>query len=372
MNYGLIVEGNPFSRKLPILGRSCRYYAEKALESAGVTLAEDAAALEASKEDMLLVLREDAATMSSQFLRFIIDKAENKPMLCKDLEEEKPLLLAVPGKWIQKMVQGLEAPLSMDKLAQRCEELNCPVLDEDEGYLELMPVINAETYQYAVSSINEDNIHHMMHEGVIFLDVQRVLLHTGVQIGTGTIVYPGNVLEGETVIGENCTLYPNNRMNNAKVGSGVTVESSVLIDCVVGDKTTVGPYAYLRPKANIGAGCRIGDFVEIKNSNIDEGTKVSHLAYVGDSDLGKGINVSCGVVFSNYDGKTKNRCVVEDNAFLGCNCNLVAPVHVGKNAYLAAGSTVVENVPEDALLIARSRGTIKEGWVKRRKEAGKL
>ncbi|MEG2951114.1 MAG: DapH/DapD/GlmU-related protein, partial [Clostridia bacterium] len=194
----------------------------------------------------------------------------------------------------------------------------------------------------------------------------------GVSIGAGTMLYAGNTLQGSTVIGANCVLYPNNRIQNAAIGDETTVESSVLLDCSVGAHTTVGPYAYLRPHTSVGDHCRIGDFVEVKNSAIGDGTKVSHLTYVGDSDLGKDINLGCGVVFVNYDGKEKKRSKVEDHAFIGCNCNLVAPVHIGKNAYLAAGSTVVENVPEDALFVARARGVVKEEWVKRRKEAGKL
>ena len=146
----------------------------------------------------------------------------------------------------------------------------------------------------------------------------------------------------------------------------------MLVRCRVGARTTVGPFAYLRPDAEVGEHCRIGDFVEIKNSRIGDGTKVSHLTYVGDSDLGKDINLGCGVVFVNYDGKTKSRSRVDDHAFIGCNCNLIAPVHIGENAYLAAGSTVVEDVPADALFVARSRGVVKEDWVKRRKEQGKL
>ena len=151
-------------------------------------------------------------------------------------------------------------------------------------------------------------------------------------------------------------------MLNATVGDETTIENSVLLHCSVGSHTTVGPFAYLRPKAAVGNHCRIGDFVEIKNSNIGDETKVSHLTYVGDGDLGQHINLGCGVVFSNYDGKLKHRTVVEDNAFIGCNVNLVPPVHIGKDTYIAAGSTVTQDVPDDALFIARVRGEIKEGW----------
>ena len=160
---------------------------------------------------------------------------------------------------------------------------------------------------------------------MIFLDRDRTIVESDVVIAPGVMIYPGNTLQGSTRIGADCVLYPNNRLNNAVVGRGTTVESSVLLNCAVGEETTVGPYAYLRPDTSVGNHCRIGDFVEIKNSSIGDGTKVSHLTYVGDSDLGKDINLGCGVVFVNYDGKVKNRSKVEDHAFIGCNCNLVAP-----------------------------------------------
>ncbi|MBE0601816.1 MAG: bifunctional UDP-N-acetylglucosamine diphosphorylase/glucosamine-1-phosphate N-acetyltransferase GlmU, partial [Firmicutes bacterium] len=194
----------------------------------------------------------------------------------------------------------------------------------------------------------------------------------GVQIGAGTVLYPDNTLQGQTKIGPGCTLYPGSRMKDAHIGSETTVEHSVLLECSVGSHTTVGPFAYLRPKTSVGDHCRIGDFVEIKNSTVGDGTKVSHLTYVGDGDLGKDINLGCGVVFSNYDGKHKHRTVVDDHAFIGCNVNLIPPVRIGRDSYIAAGSTVDQDVPAEAFYIARSRGIVKEGWVKSRKEKGKL
>lgn len=211
-----------------------------------------------------------------------------------------------------------------------------------------------------------------METGVVFIDYERTYIDADVKIGRGTTVYPNCVLEKGSVIGENCMLLPNSRISAAVIGNDVTVESSVLTDCTVGNGTTVGPFAFLRPNSVIGENCRIGDFVEIKNSHVGDGTKVSHLTYVGDSDLGCDINLGCGVVFVNYDGKTKKRSTVDDHAFIGCNTNLVAPVHVGKDAYIAAGATVTEDVPEGALYIARSKGSIKEGWVEKRKADGKL
>ena len=212
----------------------------------------------------------------------------------------------------------------------------------------------------------------LMRGGVTMIDPERTYVDAGVKIGRDAVVYPGCVLQGATRVGEGCTLLPNCRLLDAVVGDNATVESSVLLSCAVGAGTTVGPNAYLRPGTRVGAHCRIGDFVEIKNSTIGDGTKVSHLTYVGDADLGEGINLGCGVVFSNYDGKSKYRCTVGDRAFIGCNVNLVAPVTVEADAYVAAGSTVTKDVPAGALAIARSRQANLAGWVAARKAEGKL
>ena len=212
----------------------------------------------------------------------------------------------------------------------------------------------------------------IMKSGVTMIDPDNTYISGECEIGHDVTIYPGNVLEGKCVIGEGTVLYPNNHIKNTAIGSGCEVRSSTFIDAKVGNGTKIGPNAYLRPKSVVGDGCKIGDFVEVKNANIGDGTKMSHLAYVGDADLGKNINISCGVIFSNYDGKVKNRVHVEDDAFIGCNVNLVAPLKIGRGSYIAAGSTVTEDVPEDSLAIARSRQTNKENWAKERRERGEL
>lgn len=211
-----------------------------------------------------------------------------------------------------------------------------------------------------------------MRAGVTLIDPAATYIEGDVVIGRDTVIYPGCVLEKGSVIGEHCTLLPNCRISQSTLGDGVKVESSVVLESSVDDGTTVGPFAYLRPGSKVGKKCRVGDFVEIKNSSLDDGTKVSHLTYVGDSDLGKRINIGCGVVFVNYDGKQKNRSSVDDDAFIGCNANLVSPVHIGKGAYIAAGSTITEDVPDEAFAIARERQTVKDDWVAKRKMEGKL
>lgn len=199
--------------------------------------------------------------------------------------------------------------------------------------------------------------------GVEFFDLDSAQIEEGVVIGAGTYVGPATIITGGTVIGKDCVIGQNCRIDGCRIGDGVTVEQSVMKDGEVGSGTTVGPFAYIRPGSVIGSGCRIGDFVEIKNSKIGDGTKVSHLTYVGDSDLGSDINLGCGVVFVNYDGRDKYRSVVGDGAFIGCNCNIISPVKIGAGAYLAAGGTVTRDVPPGALFIARDRGRSIEGWV---------
>ena len=208
------------------------------------------------------------------------------------------------------------------------------------------------------------NEYHMIN-GVTITDPENTYIGKDVEIAPDTIIYPGCMLEGKTKIGKSCIIGPNTRMTSCDIHDCVTIQSSTLIEAQVKSFTTVGPYAYLRPNSKIGEHVRIGDFVEVKNSTIDDGTKVSHLTYVGDSDVGKCVNFGCGTVTVNYDGKVKNRCKIGDGAFIGCNTNLVAPVEIAPRAYTAAGSTITKNVPEDSLAIARARQYNKEGWRKK-------
>lgn len=207
-----------------------------------------------------------------------------------------------------------------------------------------------------------------MQNGVTIIDPYTTYIGPDVTIDRDAVIYPGNVLEGHTAIGPGAVLYPNNRLVDATVGAGSTVESSLLERCTVGENVTIGPNAHLRPGAQLADRVRVGNFVEIKNATVGAGSKVSHLTYVGDGDVGAGVNVGCGVVFVNYDGASKHRSTVGDNVFIGCNTNLVAPVQVGDGAYIAAGTTVTEDIPADALCIGRSRQSVKPGWAKTRKE----
>lgn len=206
----------------------------------------------------------------------------------------------------------------------------------------------------------------LMLEGVTIVDPNAVYIDAAVKIGRDTVIYPGALILGDTQIGEDCVIGQNCRIQNSVIGNQTEIQSSTILDSKVGSNTTVGPYAYLRPGSNLGDHVKIGDFVEVKNANFGNGSKASHLAYIGDADVGEEVNIGCGVVFVNYDGIHKNRSTVEDHAFIGSNSNLVAPVVVEKYGYVAAGSTITKRVPGGALAVARAKERLIEGWGERK------
>lgn len=177
----------------------------------------------------------------------------------------------------------------------------------------------------------------------------------------GATIFPNNYIGAGSVIKSGAVLRPNNIIEGSIVERGAVVTASVLEGAHIGEGAQVGPFCYMRQGANVGANCKAGDFVEIKNATLGDGSKASHLAYIGDVDIGKECNVGCGVIFVNYDGRHKHRSSVGDRAFIGSNCNVIAPVNVGDDAYIAAGTTITEDVPPAALVIGRSRQIVKEG-----------
>ena len=215
--------------------------------------------------------------------------------------------------------------------------------------------------------LNRRKVEALMLSGVTIIDPDKVQITTNVKVGRDTVLYPGTVLEGDTVIGENCVIGSDTSLRNCKVGNNTTVLKTVAIDSEIGSDTNVGPFAYLRPGTRVGSDVKIGDFVEVKNSTIDDGTKVAHLTYIGDADVGKRVNFGCGTVVVNYDGEHKHRTIIEDDCFIGCNTNLVSPVIVRHGAYTAAGSTITDEVPAESLAIARSKQVVKEQWTANRK-----
>jgi len=207
------------------------------------------------------------------------------------------------------------------------------------------------------------NTHHM-ENGVRMISPASVYIDATVDIAGDTVIYPGAILEGQCKIETGAIIGANTHMKDTVLKQHAHIRQSVTDSAVIGAHTEVGPFAYLRPGTVIGDRCRVGDFVEIKNATLGNDTKVAHLAYIGDADVGSGVNYSCGAITANYDGKNKFRTTIKDGAFIGSNVNLVAPVTIGEGAFAAAGSTITDDLPGDALGIARARQVQKLNWKK--------
>lgn len=216
----------------------------------------------------------------------------------------------------------------------------------------------AQAEQIMRRRINEGH----MRNGVSIIDPSTTYIEADVIIGADTIIQPGSFLRGKTVIGEDCIIGPNADLSDTHLESGVAVQYSVISDSIIRKEASVGPFAYIRPGSEVGEHVKVGDFVELKNTRLGNHSKVSHLSYLGDAEVGENVNVGCGTVTVNYDGVKKYKTVIGDHSFIGCNANLVAPVNVGQGSYVAAGSTVTQDVPDGALAIARERQLNKEGY----------
>ena len=203
----------------------------------------------------------------------------------------------------------------------------------------------------------------LMDNGVTIMDIDSTFIDDGVCIEPDTIIYPFTWIEGATKIGTGCQIGPNSRIQNSSIGDYTTLHFIYAHDCQIGHHVTVGPYVHLRPNTVLADGVKVGNFVEVKNSQVGIGSKIPHLSYIGDTDMGAGVNIGSGTITVNYDGKKKHRTILEDGVFIGCNTNLVAPVTVGKGAYVAAGSTITKDVPSQALGVARARQNNIDGWV---------
>ncbi len=204
--------------------------------------------------------------------------------------------------------------------------------------------------------------------GVTVLGPDSTRVDAGVTIGEDTTLWPGVTLRGSSSIGASCEVGPQTTITDSALGDGVAARHSYLDGAVVHDGATLGPFAYLRPGARIGPGAKIGTFVEVKNSEIGAGTKVPHLSYLGDADVGENSNIGAGNITANYDGKRKHRTTIGDGVKTSVDTAFVAPVHIGDGAYTGAGSVITDDVPDGALGMARSRQTNIEGYARRKEE----
>ncbi|MCA1057259.1 bifunctional UDP-N-acetylglucosamine diphosphorylase/glucosamine-1-phosphate N-acetyltransferase GlmU [Rossellomorea aquimaris] len=229
--------------------------------------------------------------------------------------------------------------------------------DETLGVNDRVALSQAETTMK--KRINEQH----MRNGVTIQDPANTYIDAGVTIGRDTVILPGTVIKGDSSIGEDSMIGPNTEVKDSTIGDRTVMKQSVAHDSSIGSDVQIGPFAHIRPASSIADEVKIGNFVEIKKAVFGKGSKASHLSYIGDAEVGSDVNIGCGSITVNYDGKNKHLTTIEDGVFVGCNSNLVAPVKVGKGAYIAAGSTITEDVPGDSLSIARARQVNKENYV---------
>ena len=243
------------------------------------------------------------------------------------------------------------------------------VLAQDSD--EVMGVNDRAELSYVESVIKWRTNEKLMRSGVTLVDPEATYISPSVRIGRDTTIYPNTHIYGDTQIGRDCVIGPTNWIQDTKVGSGVTIRSSCYItDASIKNNVTIGPFAHIRPEAEIMDGAKIGNFVEIKKSKIGRGSKVPHLSYVGDADLGRDVNIGAGTITCNYDGYEKHKTVVEDNVFIGSDTMLVAPIKVGKGATTGAGSTISKDVPGGSLAIGRARQTVIQDWKRKPRDKG--
>ena len=231
---------------------------------------------------------------------------------------------------------------------------------------EIMGVNDRVQLSEATSVMKRRIVRKHMLAGVTVIDPDSVYIEGNVKISNDTEIRPGVELRGDTVIGSRCVIGRDTVIENSTVGDDTQILKSVILESNVGNGTKIGPFSYIRPGSNVGDKCKVGDFVELKNATFSDGSKAAHLAYIGDADVGKNVNIGCGVIFANYDGKHKHKTEVEDNVFIGSNSNLVAPVHVAEDAYIAAGTTVTKDVEAGALCVGRAKESQISGWVERK------
>ena len=229
--------------------------------------------------------------------------------------------------------------------------------DETLGVNDRFALSQAEEIMRA--RINERH----MRNGVTIINPATTHISADAIIGSDTVIQPGCIIEGNTVIGEDCVIGPNSHIVNSTIGHATTIHSSVVLDSTVGNETAVGPFAHLRPASSLGDHVKVGNFVEVKKSKLGDNTKVSHLSYIGDAEVGDNCNIGCGTITVNYDGRNKFKTTIENDVFVGCNSNLVAPVTLGEGSFVAAGSTITKDVPADALALARARQENKLNYV---------
>lgn len=250
-------------------------------------------------------------------------------------------------------------PDVIEILKQQGEKISAYITEDSEETIGINDrVALAEAENIMKQRINETHLRN----GVTLIDPNNTYIGPDVEIAQDVIIYPGTIIKGKTYIASDAIIGPNSEIENSSIGEQTVIRQSVVLDSKIGNKVNVGPFAHIRPETSVGDKVRVGNFVELKKSVLGDDTKVPHLSYIGDAEFGKNINIGCGTITVNYDGKEKHKTTIEDDSFIGCNSNLIAPVTIKKGSFIAAGSTITDDVPEDSFAIARSRQTTKKGY----------
>lgn len=283
-------------------------------------------------------------------------------VLCDDAgNEENPIGACVCHVSRSALMDALDDTFSFSQF----------LMDHASAYTSLdgmFSVSSVEDFADWIPILKRMRLLQLARDGVEIWDYDNCYVDLAATIGLGTVLMPGTIIRGKTKIGYGCIIGPNAFIENATIGNHVTVNASHVYGAKIGNAVDIGPYAHIRPGTVLEQHTKIGNFVEVKNSRVGQGTWASHLSYIGDSEVGKNCNLGCSTVTVNYDRVKKHRTTIGDNAFIGCNSSLIAPVTIGAGAYIGAGSTITDDVPPDALGIARARQAIKKDWASKHKK----
>lgn len=299
--------------------------------------------IRSSSGELIRIVEESDASAGERAIREV-----NSGTYCFDIKYLRHNLPRLTSKNIQQEYYLTDIPALLSEQGRRTG--TCTI-----GEWQVALGINDRRQLAEAAVIMRGRINQsLMLQGVTMVDPSSTYVDFDVQIGPDTVIMPQTIIEGCTIIGAGCRIGPAAQLIDAEIGDGVIFRQSIIEQSAVDDAALVGPFAYIRPGSHIGAGAKIGDFVEIKNAQIGSKTKVPHLSYVGDADIGIGTNVGAGVIVVNYDGRKKHRSFIGQGAFIGCNSNLISPLEIGEGAFIAAGSTVTRDVPSRALAISRT------------------
>ncbi len=320
-----------------------------------------------SLRDIVLVLSAELPCLTLASLKSLVKNGRTRPHALLAPGGSGARAVAARASDWKRALAGFPSPRARDVV----ERLSPRALLPQDGN-ELLLVESAESWAKAVAILRSRKVEELLRRGVLVFDPASVFVEPEIAIGRGTKLFPWVHLQGATVIGRDSSVGSFSHIVDSSLGAGTTVLDHCFIrSSRIGKNVQIGPFAHLRPDSDVGDGAKVGNFVELKKTRLGAGAKAPHLSYLGDAVIGKGANVGAGTITCNYDGVRKHETIVGDGAFIGSDVQLVAPVRVGKGAYVAAGSCIVEDVPPNALALARSRQVIKLGWAKQRgPEAG--